>query len=40
VRIAPALALTVRNESYEPFQLGDRVGLEIRSDRIACLRTN
>jgi putative spermidine/putrescine transport system ATP-binding protein len=40
VRVSPVLALTVRNESYEFFKIGDRVNLEVRRDRIVCLRTN
>ena len=40
VSISPALKLTVRNESYESFQAGDRVNLDVRRDRIVCLRTN
>jgi putative spermidine/putrescine transport system ATP-binding protein len=40
VSIAPGLSLTVRNESYETFQTGDRVGLDVRFDRIVCLSTN
>ena len=40
VKIAPALALTVRNESYESFNAGDYVDLDIRRDRIVALRTN
>jgi putative spermidine/putrescine transport system ATP-binding protein len=40
VRVSPALALTVRNESYTSFKMGDHVHLEVRHDRIVCLRTN
>ena len=40
VSVSSDLALTVRNESYEPFNTGDHVQLEIRPDRIVCLRTN
>lgn len=40
VSVSPELALTVRNESYGVFKNGDRVHLEIRRDRIVCLRTN
>ncbi|MET2832910.1 ABC transporter ATP-binding protein [Mesorhizobium shangrilense] len=40
VSVSPALALTVRTESYEPFKIGRRVHLEIRRDRVICLRTN
>ncbi|WP_296745426.1 ABC transporter ATP-binding protein [Mesorhizobium sp.] len=40
VRLSPAVALTVRNESYQPFKTGDRVNLELQRDRIVCLRVN
>nr|WP_245181767.1 ABC transporter ATP-binding protein [Sinorhizobium mexicanum] len=40
VRVSPAVALTVRNESYQPFKNGDRVGLQVQPERIVCLRTN
>jgi putative spermidine/putrescine transport system ATP-binding protein len=40
VSLSPALALTVRNESYGTFKLGDRVNLDVQRDRIVCLRTN
>jgi len=37
VRISPSSMLTVRNESYAPFQKGDHVHLSLRRDRIVCL---
>jgi putative spermidine/putrescine transport system ATP-binding protein len=40
VSVSPDLAFTVRNESYQPFNMGDHVQLEVRRDRIVCLRTN
>jgi putative spermidine/putrescine transport system ATP-binding protein len=38
VSVSPELALTVRNESYVTFKVGDHVQLEVRPDRIVCLR--
>jgi putative spermidine/putrescine transport system ATP-binding protein len=40
VSVSPELALTVRNESYVTFRIGDHVQLEIRPDRMVCLRKN
>lgn len=40
VSVSPDLALTVRNESYQTFSMGDRVQIEVRPDRVVCLRTN
>jgi putative spermidine/putrescine transport system ATP-binding protein len=40
VRVSPAMALTVRNESYQSFKNGDRVGVQVQPERIVCLRTN
>ncbi|HEX9448004.1 MAG TPA: ABC transporter ATP-binding protein [Dongiaceae bacterium] len=38
VNLANSLSLDVRSESYATFQVGDSVGLKVKTERIVCLR--
>ncbi len=38
VKLANSLSLDVRSESYATYQVGDFVGLKIRTERVVCLR--